>query len=131
MTSKLSNNKQMETRMTDIEGKLTELTEKLSLLERNIVTNKQDSKDKVRLNKDGTPRKKRAQCGYMVFSNQNRSQVRKELLEQAGEEKVPPGTVVKKLAELWNALTDEEKEPYNNQAKEMSNSSSSNNSDAE
>ena len=122
--------KDLQTRVDDLEGKLTELTEKLSIIERNSVTNKED-KSKVRLNKDGTPRKKRAQCGYMVFSNQNRSQVRKDLLTELGEDKIPPGVVVKKLAELWNALDDDEKEPYNNQAKEMSNSSSSNTSDAE
>lgn len=122
--------KELQTRVDDLECKLTELTEKLSIIQRNSVTNKED-KTKVRLNKDGTPRKKRAQCGYMVFSNQNRSQVRKDLLAELGEDKIPPGLVVKKLAELWNALGDDEKEPYNNQAKEMSNSSSSNTSDAE
>lgn len=122
--------KELQTRVDDLEGKLTELTEKLSIIERNSVTNKED-KSKIRLNKDGTPRKKRAPCGYMVFSNQNRSQVRKDLLTELGEDKIPPGIVVKKLAELWNALDDDQKEPYNNQAKEMSNSSSSNTSDAE
>tara|TARA_Y100000389_G_C17326190_1_gene445692 strand:- start:437 stop:829 length:393 start_codon:yes stop_codon:yes gene_type:complete len=130
MTSKTMTTKELQTRVDDLEGKLTELTEKLLIIERNSVTNKED-KSKVRLNKDGTPRKKRSQCGYMVFSNQNRSQVRKDLLAELGEDKIPPGVVVKKLAELWNALGDDEKEPYNNQAKEMSNSSSSNTSDAE
>ena len=44
---------------------------------------------------------------------------REELVEEADGEKVPPGAVVKKLAEMWNDLGDEEKEPYNTQAKEM------------
>ena len=73
----------------------------------------------VGLKKDGTPRKKRAPCGYMIFSNEKRTEVREELIEEADGEKVPPGAVVKKLAELWNAMDDEKKEPYNTQAKEM------------
>ena len=71
------------------------------------------------LKKNGEPRKKRAPCGYMLFSNEKRAEVREELLEEADGEKVPPGAVVKKLAELWNALGDEDKEPYNARAKEM------------
>jgi hypothetical protein len=71
------------------------------------------------LKKDGTPRKKRAPCGYMLFSNEYRSSIREQLLSESNGEKVPPGTVVKKLAEMWNALDDDEKEPYNSKAKSM------------
>ena len=74
------------------------------------------------LKKDVTPRKKRAPCGYMLFSNEKRAEVREELIEEADGEKVPPGAVVKKLAQLWNALEEDEKEPYNTRAKEMAES---------
>ena len=59
----------------------------------------------------------------MLFSNEKRAKVRDELLEEADGEKVPPGAVVKKLADRWNALGDEEKEPYNARAKEMASES--------
>ena len=79
-------------------------------------------KESKGLKKDGTPRKKRAPCGYMLFSNEKRAEVREELVAEADGEKVPPGAVVKKLAELWNALGDEDKEPYNTRAKEITES---------
>ena len=92
---------------------------KKTIVEVGGMATKKESKG---LKKDGTPRKKRAPCGYMLFSNEKRAEVREELIEEADGEKVPPGAVVKKLAQLWNALEDDEKEPYNTRAKEMAES---------
>ena len=115
--------KALQMRVEELEKLTLSLTEKIQELEAKPVAKIQASADKkpkaTGLKKDGTPRKKRAPCGYMLFSNEKRAEVREELLAEADGEKVPPGAVVKKLAELWNALGDEEKEPYNTQAKEM------------
>ena len=115
--------KALQARVEELVKLTLSLTEKIQELETKSVTRIEASADKkvkaTGLKKDGTPRKKRAPCGYMIFSNEKRAEVREELLEEAEGEKVPPGAVVKKLAELWNAMNDEEKEPYNTQAKEM------------
>ena len=115
--------KALQTRVEELEKLTLSLTEKIQELEARPVAKIEASADKkakaTGLKKDGTPRKKRAPCGYMLFSNEKRAEVREELLTEADGEKVPPGAVVKKLAEMWNALDDEEKEPYNTQAKEM------------
>jgi hypothetical protein len=115
--------KALQMRVEELEALTVILTKKIEELEAKPVTKIEASADKkVRatgLKKDGTPRKKRAPCGYMLFSNEKRAEVRDELLAEADGEKVPPGAVVKKLAEMWNDLGDEEKEPYNTQAKEM------------
>ena len=113
-------------RVDELEKLVTNLTEKLDTLEKKPVKATKEPKEPKEstkgLKKDGTPRKKRAPCGYMVFSNEKRAEVREELIKEAGGEKVPPGAVVKKLAEMWNALGEEEKEPYNSRAKETAQS---------
>ena len=113
--------KALQMRIEELEKLTLTLTEKLEDLESRSMEKVETTK-KIKatgLKKDGTPRKKRAPCGYMIFSNEKRAEVREELLEEAEGEKVPPGAVVKKLAELWNDLDDEKKEPYNTRAKEM------------
>jgi hypothetical protein len=114
--------KALQMRVDELEKLVISLNEKITAIETKpvkkatIEVNKKESKG---LKKDGTPRKKRAPCGYMIFSNEKRAEVRDQLISEADGEKVPPGAVVKKLAELWNALGDEEKAPYNTRAKEM------------
>ena len=115
-------------RVDELEKLVVSLNEKITAIETKPVkktievggmATKKESKG---LKKDGTPRKKRAPCGYMIFSNENRVEVREQLVAEADGEKVPPGAVVKKLADMWNALGDEEKEPFNTRAKEMAES---------
>jgi hypothetical protein len=114
--------KALQMRVDELEKLVISLNEKITAIETKpvkkavIEVNKKESKG---IKKDGTPRKKRAPCGYMIFSNEKRAEVRDQLISEADGEKVPPGAVVKKLAELWNALGDEEKAPYNTRAKEM------------
>ena len=116
--------KALQTRVDELEKLVIALNEKITAIEEKPVKKpiaevgivKKESKG---LKKDGTPRKKRAPCGYMIFSNEKRIEVRDELLAEANGEKVPPGAVVKKLAEMWNELGEDEKEPYNTRAKEM------------
>ena len=128
MATKTMTTKQLEARVIDLEAKLAEMTEKLTIVERATATKEpaaKKEKDAPKVNKDGTPRKKRATCGYMIFSNEKRAEVREELLEEAGEEKLPPGAVVKELGKRWNELDDDEKAAYNQQAKDKDSSASS------
>ena len=118
--------KALQMRVDELEKMVTLLNEKITDFEAKPAEIKSDEKTAKKenkgLKKDGTPRKKRAPCGYMLFSNEKRSKIREELIADADGEKVPPGAVVKKLAELWNALEDSEKEPYNDRAKAMNES---------
>ena len=114
----------LQMRVDELEKLVIALNEKITAIEEKPVKKPIAEVDIVKkeskgLKKDGTPRKKRAPCGYMIFSNENRAEVRDELLAEADGEKVPPGAVVKKLAEMWNELGEDEKEPYNTRAKEM------------
>ena len=117
--------KALQMRVDELEKLVITLNEKITAMETKPVkkaTIEVTKKESKGLKKDGTPRKKRAPCGYMIFSNENRVEVREQLVAEADGEKVPPGAVVKKLAEMWNALGDEEKESYNSRAKEMAES---------
>ena len=114
----------LQMRVDELEKLVATLNEKITTIE---ATPKKPVIDAIKketkgLKKDGTPRKKRAPCGYMIFSNEKRAEVREELMKEANGEKVPPGAVVKKLAELWNGLADEDKVAYNTRAKEMTES---------
>lgn len=114
--------KALQMRVDELEKLVITLNEKITSIESQHIkksTIEVTKKESKGLKKDGTPRKKRAPCGYMIFSNEKRTEVREELVAEADGEKVPPGAVVKKLAEMWNALGDEEKEPFNMKAKEM------------
>lgn len=120
--------KALQMRVDELEKLVVSLNKKMQLIEsapKEQVLNEEDKsikKETKGLKKDGTPRKKRAPCGYMLFSNEKRSVIREDLVKEADGEKVPPGAVVKKLGELWNAMNDDEKEPYNTRAKEMAES---------
>ena len=87
-------------RVDELEKLVVTLNEKIQLLESTpkklvaevgAMTTKKETKG---LKKNGEPRKKRAPCGYMIFSNEKRAEVREELVEEADGEKVPPGAVV-------------------------------------
>jgi hypothetical protein len=112
--------KALQMRVDELEKLVSSLTTKISALEANKDAATEPTKKEIKgLKKDGTPRKKRAPCGYMLFSNEQRSAIREQLLTESNGEKVQPGAVVKKLAEMWNALDEDEKEPYNSKAKSM------------
>ena len=75
------------------------------------------------IKKDGTERKKRAACGYMIYSNEKRVEVRDTLVSESSDGKLSAGAVVKELGRLWKELTDEEREVYNARAREQNSSS--------
>ena len=113
--------KAMQMRVDELEKLVSTLSLKITELEGEKKEIRDEPKEAKKTTKgfkqDGTPRKKRSPCGYMVFSNEKRVEVRAKMLEDADGEKIHPGIVVRKLAGMWNALDDEDKKIYNDQAK--------------
>ena len=65
---------------------------------------------------DGQPKKKRT-SGYILYSNAHRDEVKDSLTE--GDEKPKNTDIMKKLAENWKLLSDEDREKWNAKAKEL------------
>ena len=65
---------------------------------------------------DGQPKKKRT-SGYILYSNAHRDEVKDSLTE--GDEKPKNTDIMKKLAENWKNLSDEDREKWNAKAKEL------------
>lgn len=69
--------------------------------------------------KNGDPKKKRGTTGYLIFSKEQREEVKKEMEAELDEgEKLQPKLVVKRLAELWKGLTGDEQAVWNKKAAE-------------
>ena len=62
------------------------------------------------------PKKKRT-SGYILYSNAHRDEVKESLTE--GDEKPKNTDIMKKLAENWKLLTDDDREKWNTKAKEI------------
>ena len=66
---------------------------------------------------EAKPKAKRPPTGYLVFSKENRADVKAELSAELGEgEKLKPQLVVKELAARWAALEEDEREAWKEQA---------------
>ena len=65
---------------------------------------------------DGQPKKKRT-SGYILHSNAHRDEVKESLTE--GDEKPKNTDIMKKLAENWKLLSDEDRDKWNTKAKEL------------
>ena len=68
--------------------------------------------------KDVGPKKAKAKTGYLVFSSEKREEI-KGMLEKENGEAPKPKDVISKLGAVWKALSDEEKQVYNEKAKKM------------
>ena len=77
---------------------------------------KKIKKDKKADSDDDKPKTKRV-SGYILYSNANRDDVKEELSD--GENKAKNTDIMRKLAENWKALSDEDKELWNTKAKEL------------
>ena len=76
---------------------------------------------KVKQDQD-EPKKKRGPTGYLLFSGANRADV-KTALEEA-EESTNPKDVTRELARRWKELSDDEREEWNDKAKQQKESDS-------
>lgn len=111
--------KQLEARVAELE----KLVATLKTSEDQVDSSK-SSKEKSNTNKDGTPRKPKAKTGYLVFSSEKREDV-KAMLEKENGEAPKPKDVISKLGAVWKALSDEEKQVYNDKAKKLAEEASS------
>ena len=98
----------------------------LSKLEIQTNTKKEDTKKDTKEKKakktkkddsdDEKPKTKRV-SGYILYSNANRAEAKEKLAEDSDEK--PKNTeVMKELARMWKELSDDEKEVWNDKAKE-------------
>ena len=74
-----------------------------------------DDDDKLKDDND-KPKKKRT-SGYILYSNTHRDEVKETMTE--GDEKPKNTDIMKKLAENWKLLSDDEREKWNTKAKEL------------
>jgi len=65
---------------------------------------------------DDKPKKKRT-SGYILYSNAHRDEVKESLTE--GDEKPKNTDIMRKLAENWKLLSDEDRDKWNTKAKEL------------
>ena len=66
---------------------------------------------------DDDKHKKKRTSGYILYSNAHRDEVKESLTE--GDEKPKNTDIMKKLAENWKLLSDDEREKWNAKAKEL------------
>ena len=106
------------------------LAERVAVLEKQIalllsdkavdVSESKDAKPIKKLKKvkeDDDKTKKKRTSGYILYSNAHRDEVKDSLTE--GDEKPKNTDIMKKLAENWKLLSDEEHEKWNTKAKEL------------
>ena len=77
---------------------------------------KKSKKNNASDSEDEKPKKKRV-SGYILFSNASRDEVRDSLTTD--DEKPKNTDIMKQLAKMWKELSDDEKEAWNNKAKEL------------
>jgi len=106
------------------------LAERVAVLEKQLalllsekavdVSDSKDTKTSKKTKKvkedDAQPKKKRT-SGYILYSNAHRDEVKESLTE--GDEKPKNTDIMKKLAENWKLLSDEDREKWNTKAKEL------------
>ena len=103
---------ELEKQMAVVLAKLDEKTEATASEAKPKKEKKEKSPKKEKVEKEDKPKKKRGMTGYLLFSKENRAAVKEELGD------VKPTEVVTEVAKRWKALTDEEREEWNNTAKD-------------
>ena len=104
---------ELEKQMTAVLAKLDEKTDETATEKKKEKKEKKEkSPKKEKVEKEDKPKKKRGMTGYLLFSKENRAAVKEELGD------VKPTEVVTEVAKRWKALTDEEREEWNNTAKD-------------
>ena len=88
---------QLEKQVNDLQGKAESLT----------ISDK---------NTDPKPKKPKAKTGYLIFSSEKREEI-KQLLNDENGEQPKPKDVISKLGAVWKALSDLDKQVYNDKAK--------------
>ena len=95
---------ELEKQMSAVMAKLEETTTEKPKKAKKEKSPKKEKEDK--------PKKKRGMTGYLLFSKENRATVKEELGD------VKPTEVVTEVAKRWKALPDEERDKWNQRAKD-------------
>ena len=109
----------VESQMSELSTKMSELSTKMEELVK-VVSKKEKKEKKVKKetsDDEEKKSKKKRVSGYILFSNANRDEVKGKLAD--GDEKPKNTEVMKELAKMWKELGDDEKEIWNNKAKEL------------
>ena len=103
------------------------LVERVAVLEKQIalllsekavdVSETKPTKKTKKVKQDDDKPKKKRTSGYILYSNAHRDEVKESLTE--GDEKPKNTDIMKKLAENWKILNNEEREKWNTKAKEL------------
>ena len=103
------------------------LAERVAVLEKQIalllsekavdVSETKPTKKTKKVKQDDDKPKKKRTSGYILYSNAHRDEVKESLTE--GDEKPKNTDIMKKLAENWKLLDDDEREKWNTKAKEL------------
>ena len=118
----------MSTMTIELLAKRVEVLEKQILVltkDKNTESTKTDKKSK-----SDVPKTKRT-SGWILFQTANREEVKERLAKDSGDEKVNPKDLMTELAKLWKALSDEDKKPYNEKAKQARDEQSSSDTEAQ
>ena len=75
------------------------------------------TKKPKKVKEDDDKTKKKRTSGYILYSNAHRDEVKESLTE--GDEKPKNTDIMKKLAENWKLLSDEDRDKWNTKAKEL------------
>jgi ABC-type Zn2+ transport system substrate-binding protein/surface adhesin len=98
-------------KVIEIDENTTKKDSKKDTKEKKTKKTKKDDSD------DEKPKTKRV-SGYILYSNANRTSAKEKLAEGLGEEKPKNTEVMKELARMWKELSDDEKEVWNDKARE-------------
>ena len=103
------------------------LTERVAVLEKQMalllsekavdVSETKPTKKSKKVKDDNDKPKKKRTSGYILYSNAHRDEIKESLTE--GDEKPKNTDIMKKLAENWKLLSDEDREKWNAKAKEL------------
>mgnify|MGYP003325735668 CR=1 FL=1 len=77
------------------------------------------AKKKAKDTDDDEPKKKK-KTGYLLFNEAAREEAKEKLSKESGSDEPPKSTdIMKTLGAMWRALSDDEKQAWNDKAKQI------------
>ena len=97
-------------------GRVETLEKQIAILLAKNASDEVPKKEKKADSDNDKPKTKRV-SGYILYSNANRNEVKEQLSD--GENKPKNTDIMRKLAENWKNISDNDKEQWNLKAKEL------------
>ncbi len=101
-------------RVETLEKQMADLLSEKKKTEKKAKKEKKKSKD----TDDDEPKKKKGPSGYLLYSKAMRDEA-KDKLAKGSDEKPKSTEIMKELGAMWKALSDDEREGWNEKAKEL------------